>query len=91
MRVSGGVDAICFSRPVPGDVDIEASGLPTAVLEEGRTERFTGGGGGGRVDGHGVTPDSELYTIEAGRDRACRVAYMTSAGSGAVALTGVWY
>jgi hypothetical protein len=32
--------------------------LPVAALDEERTVRFTGGGGGGMADGHGVFPDS---------------------------------
>lgn len=65
--------------------------LPVAVLEDERVARFTNGGGGGRADGHALLPVPELYIIDVGRDRACWVAYATSARTPVVALTGVLY
>lgn len=48
------------------------SSVLIAVLEAERTARVDMGGGGGIGIVHCVAPDSELYIIEAGRDRACR-------------------
>jgi hypothetical protein len=64
--------AAWFPRLTTEDAITEASVLPRAVLDDERTARFTGGGGGGRVEGHGAPADSAPWIIDDGRDWACR-------------------
>lgn len=60
--------ATCFPRLTTEDAITEASVLPRAVLDDERTARFTGGGGGGRAEGHGAPADSAIWIIDDGRD-----------------------
>ncbi len=59
MKSEAAGDATSLPRLITEGVIIEASGLPIAVLEDERTARFTGGGGGGRADCQGALLYSE--------------------------------